>query len=324
MQFGPPQIHFPEDEGVHPASLIEWWYGNFRLTDSEGKEHAAMVAYFNFGLKIIAFFDLEAGSFYHKVFGSSPHFAQGILDLRWGGRDHWFRTDPDSLSYRLESYHNEIGLNLDIRALKPPLLAGGDGLVKWSGGVSHYYSLTRLQVDGQVKLSERTIDVKGIGWMDHQWMNAIFNCGWDWFSVQLGNNTEILVWQLVNPDESIESMNMTIMFPDNSVYHTQKPTLERLDSWVSPKRGNEYGVLWRVREETKALDLEIRACYIEQEIRMLEALSIAPFYFWEGSTTVSGHLAGEAVSGIGHAELVRPPPQYQMSPRSLSVDGGGR
>ena len=31
------------------------------------------------------------------------------------------------------------------------------------------------------------------------------------------------------------------------------------------------------------------------------------FDFWEGGTTVSGPLAGEAVSGTGYAELIRPP-----------------
>ncbi|MCK4598321.1 hypothetical protein KAU37_00625 [Candidatus Bipolaricaulota bacterium] len=298
LPYGPPQVQFPEDEGAHPEMLIEWWYGNFSLADPEGKEYGAMVAYFNSGFRILSISDLEAQAFYSEVFNSTPDYAEGGLNLRWGTHDHWFRTDPDSLSYHLESYGTEISLNLSLNSSKPPLLVGGDGLLEWTQGSFYYYSLTRLQVEGQIELAGRVIDVSGIGWMDHQWMNSRITRGWDWFSVQLDNQAEIIFWQIVNPDGSVDSQDLTIMFPDNSVYHTQDITLERMDSWVSPETGNEYGVLWRVREEAHDLDLEIRARYPEQEIRGI---------FWEGGTTVSGYLDGEAVTGTGYAELIQFP-----------------
>jgi len=307
--YGPPQVHLPEDEGSHPGFPTEWWYGNFSLTDSGGGEYGGMVAYFNSGLRILSISDLEAEVFYSEVSHSTPDYAEGILDLRWGARDHWFRTDPDSLSYRLESYGTEVSLNLSLSSEKPPLLVGGDGLIEWTYGSSYYYSITRLQVEGQIELSGEVIDVEGIGWMDHQWMNFLTELAerdYDWFSVQLDNETEIIFWQIVNRDGSVESFDLTIMFADSSVYHTQDITLERMDSWVSPETGNEYGVLWRVREETHDLDLEIRARYSEQEIIVFETPE-ATFAFWEGGTTVSGHLAGEAVSGTGYAELVQFP-----------------
>jgi predicted secreted hydrolase len=307
LPFGPPKIHFPEDEGAHPEFLAEWWYGNFSLTDSGGREYGATAAYFNFGLKILAISDLEAERLYHVVSGSALHHAEGFFELRWGGRDHWFRTDPDSFSYHLESYGPEIGFNLALVSEKPPLLGCGNGLVRWTGGRSYYYSLTRLRAKGQIELSGRMIDVEGIGMMDHQWMNYMGKGGWDWFCVQLENETEIVFWRIVNPDESVKSRDLTIMFPDNSVHHTRDLVLERMDSWVSPESGREYGVLWRVREEVHDLDLEIRARYAQQEIRMFEALSGPTFPFWEGSMAVSGHLGGEAVCGTGCAELVRPP-----------------
>jgi len=306
-RFGPPKIHFPQDEGAHPEFLAEWWYGHFSLTDSGGREYGAMVGYFNVGLKILAISDLEAEHLYHVVSGSALHYAEGFFELRWGGRDHWFRSDPDSFSYHLESYGPEIGLNLALVSEKPPLLSCGNGLIRWTGGRSYYYSLSRLRAKGQIELSGRTIDVEGVGWMDHQWMESMAEKGWDWFSIQLDNDTEIIFWQIVNPDESLKSRDLTIMFPDNSVDHTRDVLLERMASWVSPESGREYGVLWRVREETHDLDLEIRARYAQQEIRMFEALSVPTFPFWEGNMTVSGRLGGEAVSGTGYAEIVRPP-----------------
>lgn len=307
QSFGRPRIHFPEDEGAHPDFLIEWWYGNFMLSDSGGREYGAMAAYFNFGIKIISISDLAAQSFHHEVFGSTPHYARGMLDLRWGGGDHWFRTGPDSPSYRLKAHGTELGLSLDFSSQKPPLLAGGNGIVRWSGGVSYYYSLTRLRAQGQIRLCGDTIDVEGIGWMDHQWMKNLGRRGWDWFSIQLENETEVIVWQIVNPNETIESRDLMIMFPDNSVYHSRRLRVEQLDTWLSPESGREYGVVWRVRDKNYDLDLEIRARQTGQEIRMFEARPGNAFDFWEGMTSVSGRLGGESVSGTGHAEIVRHP-----------------
>jgi len=306
--YGPPQVHLPQDEGAHPEFGVEWWYLNSFLTDSVGREYTAMLAYFNTGLKILSISDVEAERFYPEASFSIPDYAEGILDLRWGTTDRWYRTDPGSLSYRLEANGTEIGLDLDLSSEKPPLLVGGDGLIEWTDGSSYYYSLTRLQVEGQIELAGRTIDVEGIGWMDHQWMDSLSGRGWDWFSVQLDNDTEIIFWQIINPDESIESLDMTIMFPDSSIYRTEDLTVEKLDSWVSPETGNEYGILWRVREETHNLDLEIRTRYPEQEIRVFTDFVGVDFNFWEGGTTVSGRLDGQDVSGTGYAELVRPPP----------------
>lgn len=313
--YGPPQVQFPEDEGAHPESGVEWWYLNALLTDSTGREYGAMVAYFNPGLRIISISDIESERSYPEVTFSIPKYNEGILDLAWGSNDRWYRTDADSLSYHLEAIGTDVGLNLDLNSEKPPLLVGGDGLIDWTYESSYYYSLTRLEVEGKIELEGRGIDVTGIGWMDHQWMESLSDRGWDWFSVQLENDTDLIFWQIVNRDESIDSFDLTVLFPDNSAYHTQNLTLERLESWTSPESGTEYGTLWRVREDTHDLDLEIRARYPEQEIRVFEYLEGInfdylegiDFDFWEGGTTVSGTMDGASVSGIGYAELVRTP-----------------
>jgi predicted secreted hydrolase len=301
---GTTKIHFPRDEGAHPAFPAEWCYGHFSLADYEGREYGAMVAYFTFGLKILSISDLAAGRFHNFVSGSALHYVERKFDLRWG-RDHWFRTDQHSFSYKLESYGAGLGLDIALVSEKPPLLGSGGGVSEWTGGDSYYYSFTRLKAKGRIELQGQKLDVEGIGWMDHQWINSLGKGGWDWFAVQLDDNTELVFWHIVNPDESVKSCDLTIMLPDSSVYHTRDLVLERLDSWVSPESGREYGVVWRVREKDRGLDLVLRARHAQQEIRMFESLSIPTFNFWEGRTTVSGYLDGQAVSGIGYAELVR-------------------
>ena len=311
--YGPPQVDFPQDEGAHPEFGVEWWYLNSNLTDSEGREYTAMVAYFRPPLKIISISDLEAETFYQEVppleelMGATPDYAEGSFDLRWDDSDRWYRTDPESLSYHLEANGTDISLNLDLVSEKAPLMVGGDGLIEWTEGTTYYYSLTRLQVEGQIEVAGRAIDVEGIGWMDHQWMESRAEKGWDWFSVQLDNDTEVIFWQIVNPDRSVSSRDLTMIFPDESIYHTVDLELEMLDSWVSPQTGKEYGILWRLREEARDLDLEIRARYAEQEIRVFEGYEHIDLDFWEGGTTVSGEFEGATVTGVGYAELVPPP-----------------
>ena len=310
--FSTPRVRFPEDEGAHPDFPVEWWYGHFNLADSRGGQYGVMAAYFSVGVRIIAISDFSVEQFYHAVSGSALHQAEGFFDLRWG-RDHWYRTENDSFSYCLESHGPEIGLNLSAASEKPPLPGCGSGVVRWSGGDSYYYSLTRLNAGGQIELRGKTLDVEGIGVIDHQWMASLGRGGWDWFCIQLENNTEIIFWHIVNLSESVESRDLTIMYPDGSIHHTRRFTLERLDSWVSPDSGREYGMAWRVREKSSDLDLTVRARYPQQEIRMLESLSAPTFPFWEGSTNVVGRLDGEAVSGTGYAELVRPPEDEDAS-----------
>ena len=268
-----------------------------------------MVAYFNAALRVLSISDLEEKQFYHEASLSKLYSAQRCLDIRWGSHDRWFHSSQDALLYHLQSYGTEIGLNLDLVSQKQPLLASGDGLIKWPFGNSYYYSLTRIRVNGQIELSGATIDVEGIGWMDHQWMDFIPAAvirSYEWFSIQLDNDTEIVFWQAIRKNGSIVSRPLTMIFPDNSVFHTKDFSLQRMQSWVSTDTGCEYGVLWRVLEDTQDMDLEIRVAYPEQEIRMPVALPGFYPVFWEGRTNVSGELAGRNVSGIGYTELFRP------------------
>lgn len=308
--YGPPEVHFPEDEGAHPEFGEEWWYFNSNLEDSEGREYTVMVAYFSPSLKIISISDLTDKTFYQYVpsfqelITATPDYAEGSLDLRWDDYDQWYRTEQDTYSYRLKASGTTVKLDLNLVSEKPPLLVGGDGYIDWTDNGTYYYSLTRLQVEGEIEIEGQRTEVEGIGWMDHQWMEILAEGGWDWFSVQLDNDTEIILWQIINQDGSIESRALTIMFADDSSYFTDDIELDKLDSWRSPETGKEYGISWRVREEEYALDFQIDARYPEQEIIVLPDLEDFELDFWEGGTVVSGRLNGENVTGVGYAEMV--------------------
>lgn len=284
--------------------MIEWWYGNFTLESPDGHEYGAMVAYFKPPLRILSISNIDNELFYHDADMGNPNYAEGGFDLRWGEHDHWCRLDPAGPDYRLESFGKDIRLELEIVSDRDPFLVGGDGLIEWTDQSSYYYSLTRLRVEGELEMNGVTVPVEGIGWMDHQWGDFHTSRGWDWFSIQLANHADIIFWQIVNPDESVDSRDLTVYFPDDSLFNTRDFTLEKLETWTSLNSGRSYGTRWRVTEEQHEIDLIIEARFDGQEIGGIAFLPITTF--WEGNTLVSGTCQGESVSGVGYAELVRP------------------
>jgi len=307
--YGPAQVHFPEDEGVHPGSKVEWWYLNATVSDDEGHDYTAMLAYFQPSLKIITVADLDAKVFYHEVpkieelIAVNPEYAEGKLDLKWNDYNRWYRIDEDSYHYSLQAKGDTIGFSFNLAQEKEPLMVGGDGLIEWIEGSTYYYSLTRLQIDGQIEIQGETIDVAGIGWMDHQWMEDIGERGWQWFSIQL-DDSEIICWNIVNLDGTLESCDLTMMRSNGSVYHTTDIELEAIDSWTSPETGQVYGTTWTLREGSSDIDLKIEARFPKQEIILFKESPQYTWQFWEGGTTVSGQIDGQSVTGIGYAELV--------------------
>jgi predicted secreted hydrolase len=313
--YGPAQVHLPKDEGAHPESKMEWWYLNATVSDNEGHQYTAMLAYFNKAslrppLKIISIADLDAGVFHQDVptisqlMVAKPNYAEGGLDLRWNDYDRWYRTDQDSYHYSVQAKGDSIGFSFDLVQEKDPLMVGGNGLIEWTEGSTYYYSLTRLQVGGQIEIEGKTIDVEGIGWMDHQWMEDMAEKGWQWFSIQLDDETDIICWNIVNLDGTVESRDLTMMLADGSIYHTTDLELAATDSWVSPDTKETYGMTWKLREPGHDIDLEIKARFPEQEIILLKEVPQYTWQIWEGGTTVSGQIDGSSVSGIGYAELV--------------------
>ena len=137
-------------------------------------------------------------------------------------------------------------------------------------------------------------------------MKSVAQKGWDWFSVQLDDDADIICWQIVNDNGSIHSRGLTMMFPDESIYHTVDLDLEKTATWTSPDTSKEYGTVWRVTESKHDLNLEIKARYDKQEILLFRDQPAVAWQFWEGGVTVSGQLDGKDVSGIGYAELVPP------------------
>ena len=60
----------------------------------------------------------------------------------------------------------------------------------------------------------------GLSWMDHEWSTSALGAeqvGWDWFSLQLDDNTELMLFQLRRADGTVDAFSSgTLIAADGS------------------------------------------------------------------------------------------------------------
>src|SRR5260370_9564172 len=73
-----------------------------------------------------------------------------------------------------------------------------------------------MTVAGGLQVEGARYSVSGIAWMDHEWFTHQLDpsqVGWDWFSVQLDDNRELMLFQLrtktgtIDPNSSATYVN---------------------------------------------------------------------------------------------------------------------
>ena len=77
-------------------------------------------------------------------------------------------------------------------------------------------------------------------------------------------------------------------------------SIEILDHWKSRRTGAHYPSRWRIRIKPEDIELQVRSNLQEQELVTRKTTRIV---YWEGSVTVSGRVADNAVEGVGYVEM---------------------
>ena len=102
----------------------------------------------------------------------------------------------------------DLSLDLELVDRKGLILQGDGGYSRKGaepGNASYYVSLTRLATRGAVRVGDKVHTVEGLSWMDHEWSTSALaadQIGWDWFSIQLDDESELMVFQLRRSDGS--------------------------------------------------------------------------------------------------------------------------
>ncbi|MGL5813292.1 MAG: lipocalin-like domain-containing protein [Aeromonas sp.] len=191
-------------------------------------------------------------------------------------------------------------LDLRVSNRKPAVLQGKAGYSEKSpGNASFYYSFPRLALVGTLTLDGETRKVSGQGWFDHEWSSSVladWQAGWDWFSLQLSDGRELMLFRLrtkpgrANPENQPENRYGILIDKDGSsrVLPPDSIILTPGKTWRGPK-GQPYPVEWQLRAGD--MNLIIRA-------RQPAQAMTGRFDYWEGAVTVEGD-----ATGLGYLEM---------------------
>jgi predicted secreted hydrolase len=316
---------FPRDHGNHPGFRTEWWYFTGNLRAQDGREFGYQLTFFRQGVghgedriplsrfvtrdikfAHFAVTDLAAGRFH--FFQKISRGAYGDAGFGRNGRLAWIEdwSCEGGETFTLRASEGDVAVELTLRPRKPPVIHGEDGISRKGGGAgqaSHYYSLTRMETAGVIRLGRETIPVSGESWFDHEWATNQLGenqVGWDWFSLQLDDGGELMLFQLRTRGGGRDPHSAgTFVDADGRVTPLDSAAfiLEPTAFWKSAGTGAEYPTAWRM--EVKALDLKlaVRAAQENQE------LLLQPITYWEGAVRATGSRGGRAVSGQGYLEM---------------------
>ena len=323
------QITFPADHYSHPGFKTEWWYYTGHLQAASGRRFGYQVTFFRFGVrdrqkgienKPPLFTELYMAHFALSDIGARNFiFRERInrgLDDRAGARtdryrvwnEDW-RVEGDGDNHTIIINDRGTQLRLRLKSLKPPVLHGQNGHSQkgeGEGRASYYYSLTRMHTEGELTVAGKRENVRGLSWMDHEFGSNQLGedqVGWDWFSIQLDNRSELMLYLMRRKDGSIDAYSHgTLVYADGNTRHlTLKDyRIEVLRRWKSPKSGADYPNQWKIAIPSEQIELELVPPFPEQELITNRSTRVT---YWEGAVQVKGTMRSKPVAGSGYVEM---------------------
>jgi predicted secreted hydrolase len=305
---------FPRDHFEHQDFRTEWWYYTGNVMDAHGKRFGFELVFFRQGqnrtvdnpstwavkdlyLAHAALTDIDGKHFWYEERPNreGPGIAGASFDRQrvWNGN---WQAQWNGDTQTLEAITGPFRFHLDLKPAKPFVINGENGLsqkAEGRGRASYYVSFPRLSVTGTITTAEGPHNVTGQAWMDHEWFTeqlAGDQTGWDWFSIQLDNNTELMLFELRKQDGSIDPYSSgTYIDTTGHAHHLKRAdfTLEPLAKFV------KYPIAWKIRVLSLQIDLTCKAALDNQEL----ASKTGPSY-WEGAVTYEG-----AQKGVGYLEM---------------------
>jgi predicted secreted hydrolase len=321
-------FQFPRDHGAHPGYKTEWWYWVGHLVAASGESFGYQLTFFRVGLRqpnpqarsawalnTIYFAHLALTDPARRRFSFLDKAGRGALGLSGAGPgamkvwiDDW-QAELEDDEFHLRAKDRGLGLDLMLRPSKPPVLHGEGGFSRKSEtakAASYYYSISRLATRGTVTVDGRTFPVTGTSWMDHEFFTSAMApdlAGWDWFSVQLADGWDVMLYRLRHKDGSVDQASSgTLIDPQGHARHLPISDfqIKAIDSWTSPASGTKYPAGWEVSIPDAGYRLRLTPTLANQEIR---APAPAQLTYWEGQVSIEGTKNGVAVGGSGYVEL---------------------
>jgi len=335
---------FPRDHWAHDGYRTEWWYFTGHLeTEDASRRFGYQFTFFRIGVltdppdldsewvstSVImghaAVTDLVSGEhvfaevFYREMpllaaFNAYPEARIGWSRGPAGTGDLWtLDWNGNGFDIAARDARQGMGFRLETKASKPVVFHGPNGFSRKSdesGAASQYYSFTRLVTSGEVEFEGERIRVNGESWMDKELSSSHLaenQVGWDWFSLQLDDGRELMLYLMREAGGPVDYAAGTLIDTEGEALHLRMDDfdVDVLEHWTSPETGARYPSRWRVRLPDVELELEVQSLAADQENRSRLPGGV---YYWEGAVVVSGTETGRGfVELAGYGDGNRPP-----------------
>ncbi len=338
---------FPRDHWSHPGYKTEWWYltGTLTATDDPARRFGYQFTFFRVGLSpetttvtsAWAASDMIMGHaavsdlvkkehvFSEVLYRATPLLGSfgdpGDSLVAWSrapaGTDGRWTLAWNGRGFDLHATDNRQGLELTLQttAIKPLVRHGIDGYSRKGTGptaASLYYSLTRLETEGSLRLGEDAWPVRGESWMDKEFGSnqlGVTQIGWDWFSLRLDDGRDVMLYLLRTGAGAIDYAAGSVVSPVGAVraLGARDFDVQVTRRWQSAVSDAEYPARWSVTVPGENLAVDIVPEVADQEV----VSDLVPnLHYWEGLVQVrdaQGRRIGEGyVELTGYGTNARP------------------
>ncbi len=345
------EFTFPADHGPHLGFRTEWWYFTGNLQADDGRRFGYQLTIFRTALapptlqiqrsSAWAARDLYMAHFAltdvaGERFYAFDRFNRGALGLAGAQARPWRvwlddwsleQVGDEPFPLRLRAHHrtgpggdsgDDVAIDLLVEPTKPLILQGDRGLSRKGsspGNASYYYSFTRLRTAGSIRVGDGTYQVDGDSWLDREWSTSALESnqvGWDWFALQLDDDTELIFYQLRQSDGGPSPHSAGVLVAPNGATVSLAAgdvELTVVRTWNSPIDDTEYPAAWTISIPAHGLSLQVEPYLRQQELDLT-------FRYWEGAVQVRGTVdptAGQrgatnndgprSLTGSGYVEL---------------------
>ena len=294
------RITLPGDDAYRKGHPIQWWYWNGHLNSTDNRQFGFQMVFFsirpNFQMAHVSIADIDKSEFHYETATKlkMPANSRGVFDLSSGTKKLIQAAGGNGID-QLQAEVDGYELDLSVKSRKPPLFYYDGEAHRYDfGGYTYYYSRPRMDAEGSITVDGETIDVTGTAWFDRQFgdLEAAIDTGWQWFSVQLDDATEIALFFF--HEKAMHKENMLVVYDANGEVTSYPPSAYELivhEHWRSQESGCRYPMNWTLKFDDKELD--ITPYMLDQEVRPKSNAWLTPTY-WEGAANVSGDKRGKA------------------------------
>lgn len=172
---------------------------------------------------------------------------------------------------------------------------------------TYYVTYPRSKVKGKIKVKGQTINVTGQSWFDHQKCalpQKSHLLGWDWFSIMLNDNTELMLITLRDRRGLQKYNRMGTYIKNDGKTIKIKPKdfkVKHVGLWKSQETGITYPAGWHITIPKFKIDLKVTPYVNKQEVNSRLTTLVS---YWEGACKVEGTKKGKKIKGKSYVELV--------------------